>query len=151
MYNKTKQFEMLKSLGKEGLLLNHYELEEKLPEYSYEDWRELLKDPEVSLYITNEFDIIREAELRKIQAKASDDSKSVGLAQIMNSMQSLSEKSKGKKEGPVFIYTYIPPSSEQMKASNVRVVDYLKAKEEQEKPEEVLIQEIQKGDPRWLS
>jgi hypothetical protein len=158
MYNKDEQFTLLKAMGKKGLLLDHYDLEKAQPEHPYtsDDWRKLLQDPEVSLYIAQEFQMIRDTEIRKLQASASDAQKSVGAAQMINAMQSVAEKAEGRKEGPMFIYSFVPPSSEQIKAPNVRVIDYIEAQKLGLQPEEVPVtldnQKIPKpegDDSRW--
>lgn len=156
MFNKNKQFDLLKAMGKKGLLADHYELATKHPEYTSDDWRTLLQDPEISLYISQEFNMIRDAQIRNLQANASDANKSVGAAQMINAMQSVAEKAQGKKEGPIFIYTFVPPSDEQLKAPNVRVINYAEAQAKGLQPKEVPTAIIQKpeelqlkGDPRW--
>lgn len=154
-YNKAKQFQLLKTMGKSGLLADHYELADKHPAYTSDDWRQLLQDPEVSLFISQEFKMIRDAEVRKLQAMASDSNRSVGAAQMINSMVAVAEKAETKKEGPVFIYTFVPPNPEQLKAPNVRIVDYAEAQEKGLQPKEIPITltgkkiENPEGDPRW--
>ena len=146
-YNKEKQFELLKKEGKKGLLADHYELEERFPTYDSDDWRKLLQDPEVSLYIAQEFSMIREAEVRKLQAMASDASRSVGVAQMINAMSSIAEKASNKKEGPTFVYCFVPPSAEQLKAENIRIVDYDLAIKKGLKPKEepILLDDVPLG------
>lgn len=154
-YNKIDQFRIFKQAGLDALLANHYELAEQHPPYTSDDWRIFLQDPEASLYIQQEFTMIRDAEIRKIQAKASDNDRSVGAAQMINALTGVAEKTQGKKEGPIFIYSFIPPSSEQLKAPNVRIIDYIEAQEKGLQPKEIQItlnnEKIEKGelDPRW--
>lgn len=154
-YNKEQQFTILKEMGKIGLLSNHYELAEKQPTYTSDDWKTLLQDPEVSLYINQEFKMIRDAEVRKLQAAASDNDRSVGAAQLINAMTSVAEKAENRKDGPVFIYSFVPPNPEQIKAPNVRIVDYKDAQEKGFQPKEIPITlnnekiKEQEGDSLW--
>jgi hypothetical protein len=46
------------------------------------------------------------------------DSNSVGKAQLLNAISKYDEDN-STKEGPIFIYTYVPLNSEQEKAPNV--------------------------------
>ncbi len=148
-----KQFELYKTLGKEGLLLDHYGLANSFPNFTADQWRVFLQDPEVSLYINQEFDLIRAATVRKLQAGASDNERSVGAAQLINAMSAQAEKAQGKKEGPVFIYSFVPPSPEQMKAPNIYIIDYKEAQEKglqpKEQPVTIEAEIIQEVDPRW--
>ena len=55
--------------------------------------------------------------------KGVSDSRSVGQAQLMTTLQKLDEKSTSK-EGPIFVYCYIPLSSEQAQAENIQILDH---------------------------
>jgi len=155
MYKRDIQFELLKKLGKPGLLADHYDLAALNPQYTSDEWRILLQDPEVSLYIQQEFNMIRDAEVRKLQAMASDSNRSVGAAQMINAMVGVAEKAQGKRDGPMFIYSFVPPSPEQLKAPNVRIIDYAEAQAQGLQPKEQPITlenkviKPTKGDPRW--
>ena len=48
-----------------------------------------------------------------------DNQRSVGQAQLMSALDKIQHES-NHKEGPVFIYTYVPLSSEQAQAENVQ-------------------------------
>lgn len=149
-----KMFEIYKNGGKECLKMDHYDLSETYPDYSPDQWREFLQDPQASLYAEQEFAVVRKAEMRKIMSDISD-SNSVGKAQILNALSAQNEKAEGKKEGPIFIYTFIPPSEEQLKAPNVRIIDYAEAQRKGLQPEahtntEEKEIEKPKGDPRWI-
>jgi hypothetical protein len=64
------------------------------------------------------------AEIYSLRKLASDvsDSRSVGQAQLINAMQKLTEN-KTTKEGPAFIYCYVPLAETQRKAPNVQIVE----------------------------
>ena len=65
--------------------------------------------------------IIRSAAINDMVHKAPD-SNSVGQSQLINALGKLDEKAT-KKEGPVFIYSYVPLNDEQKYAPNVRTVN----------------------------
>ena len=63
-------------------------------------------------------EIIRKAAMNELFANAGD-SNSVGKAQLLNAISKYDEDN-SVKDGPVFIYTYVPLNSEQEKAPNVQ-------------------------------
>lgn len=112
-----------KSLGKPALSMNHYDLATISEAFSNaEDWREFLLDPQTLDYIKKEMDVIRKAELNKLQKDAAS-SRSVGQAQLLNSLAKLEEANEETPDGPVFIYCYVPLNDEQKNAPNVMEVD----------------------------
>lgn len=100
----------------EALTLNHYDLAE-VTGISHEIWKRFLSHPEVSEYVRTESNLIQQSELNKMVQGISK-SHSVGQAQIMNTLSKLNEV-KPTKEGPVFIYTYVPLNENEQKAPNV--------------------------------
>lgn len=117
------QFEECKkqffALGEKALYLNHYQL---ALETRIEDpmvWKEFLVDPRIADYIQSEMNIIRSASINEIIQKAPN-SKSVGQAQLINALVKIDENS-ANKDGPVFIYSYVPLNAEQEFAPNVRL------------------------------
>lgn len=125
---ETKFIEMEKlflELGKRAISMNHYDFAEMTrgKGYTDQDWREFLSDPRVVEYINKEFEAIKSAELRKIVTDINS-SKSVGQAQIINSLAKMLESKDAANEGPAFIYTYVPLSEEQKNADNVEVLDH---------------------------
>lgn len=107
-----------KSLGREGLYASHYDLFEKTKYSTPDIWKEFLLLPEVVEYIRVEMEIIRKAAMNELFANAGD-SNSVGKAQLLNAISKYDEDN-STKEGPIFIYTYVPLNSEQEKAPNVQ-------------------------------
>lgn len=118
---KEQLFEAFKRLGADALALNHYELAEVTQIATPATWKLFLIDPEVSAYIKQESDILLQTELRKLSKNASD-SRSVGQAQLINALGKISEDT-STKEGPIFIYTYIPLTTEQEQADNIKKLD----------------------------
>lgn len=116
---KKELWDYFKHLGKDALIMSHYDLEEAT-EYTAELWKTFLNEPDVVSWIDSELAIIQDAELKKLVNNINT-SNSVGKAQIINSLSKLSEKSTNK-EGPIFVYCYIPPNAEQLQAENVNVL-----------------------------
>ena len=118
--NDTNLFwQHFKSLKREGLHASHYDLFEKTGYSTPDMWKEFLLLPEVVEYIRVEMEIIRKAAMNELFANAGD-SNSVGKAQLLNAISKYDEDN-SVKDGPIFIYTYVPLNSEQEKASNVSI------------------------------
>lgn len=84
-------------------------------------WKEFLLLPEVQDWMQSEMAVIQNAELQNM-AKNASESRSTGQAQLMSALQKLNEKT-ATKEGPAFIYCYVPVNSEQEQADNVVMLD----------------------------
>lgn len=116
-----------KKAGQDALIMNHYELADFMHtnfqyKKSIDDWRQFLREPLVQEYIRSEFAIISESNTRKIIAAVDADDKSVGRAQLINAMLSANEKTSGKREGNIIIYSYILPNEQQSKATNTEII-----------------------------
>jgi hypothetical protein len=109
---------IFKGLGKEALSYSHYDLHTKCPAYSADTWKTFLMLPEVSEWVRTEHSLLQDSELRKLLSNISS-SRSVGQAQLINSLTKIAD-SGGAKDGPAFIYTYVPLDNQQAHASNVR-------------------------------
>lgn len=109
-------------MGAKALTLNHYDLATETGYGTPQSWKTFLTEPEIADWIKSELTLLQDAELRKLLHDISK-SHSVGQAQIINALAKLTDDNKGTKEGPVFIYTYIPLSKEQEKAPNVIKLD----------------------------
>lgn len=107
-----------KSLKQEALYASHYDLFTKTNYKTPDVWKDFLLLPEVVEYIKVEMEIIRKSAMNELFANAGD-SNSVGKAQLLNAISKYDEDN-STKEGPIFIYTYVPLNSEQEKAPNVR-------------------------------
>jgi hypothetical protein len=120
---KPKQKEELwaqyKALGAEALKASHYALAAMTQESDPAIWKEFLMETDVNDYINQETAILQSAEFRNILLNTSREN-SVGRAQLINAMMSVSNK-QNKKEGPIVIYSYIPLNEQQLKASNIEI------------------------------
>lgn len=118
---KTKEelWLLFQSIGRKALTMSHYDLAQELPETTLDDWRKFLQETDVEDFIKIEMKIITDAVQKKLLADITDGSdKSVGRAQLIGTLDKLSGANT-TKEGPVFIYTYVPLDSEQKQAENV--------------------------------
>ena len=104
-------------LGEEGLYLSHYQLAAITNINDILVWKDFLMDPRTVDYVTSEMNIIRTAAINAMVSKAPN-SNSVGQSQLINALQKLDEKAV-KKEGPAFIYCYVPLNKEQKQAPNI--------------------------------
>lgn len=120
-----QQYEKLKrkflELGEDGLFYSHYQLAQVTDIEDVFQWKEFLMDPRTVDYIQSEMTIIRSAAINAMVSKAPD-SKSVGQSQLINALQKLDERD-AHKEGPAFIYCYVPLNDEQKAAPNVKICD----------------------------
>lgn len=114
-------WEIFLSLEEEALHLSHYQLAQMTDITDALQWRAFLIDPRTADYIAQEMSIIRSAAINEMVQKAPN-SRSVGQSQLINALQKLDEQA-AHKEGPVFIYCYVPLNEEQKEAPNVRICD----------------------------
>jgi len=106
------------ALGKEALVMNHYDLNEVEKDIKVGDWKTFLMTQEVKDWIASELKLIHSSELNKLVENVST-SRSVGQAQLLNSLQKFTEEN-DKKEGPAFIYSYVPVNPDEEKAPNLQ-------------------------------
>jgi hypothetical protein len=116
---KTQLWELFKSLGVHGLTMNHYDLAKSTNITDPDKWKQFLLEQDVRNYIQTEVEILRTTEFNKMIKNVGDNQRSVGQAQLMSALDKIKQDS-NHKEGPVFIYTYVPLSSEQAQAENVQ-------------------------------
>lgn len=110
-------WDIYKQLGVVAFTLNHYDLAKHTKITSPETWKQFLLVPEVSDWIRTENQIIQQTEISKLANSAATKG-SVGQAQLLTALTKLSDGG-SVKEGPIFVYTYIPLNQEQENAPNV--------------------------------
>lgn len=105
------------ALGESALTMNHYQLAVETAIDDPITWKMFLLDPRIADYISSEMNIIRSAGINEI-IKQAPNSRSVGQAQLINALVKIDEAT-ANKDGPVFIYTYVPLNPEQKFAPNI--------------------------------
>ena len=146
---KEQLWEQFKALEAKAISMNHYDLARITAIKDVQLWKMFLTDPEVSAYIDQEANILAQAGLRKLTSDVAD-SRSVGQAQLINAMGKVAE-TKATKEGPIFIYTYVPLTDSQQKANNVQLLekDVFEQVIEEEIPNTIVTEEPQ--NPQTMS
>lgn len=127
-YEECKK-EFLK-LEERAIYMNHYQLARETNIENPTQWKAFLTDPRTIEFTQSEMNLIRTAAINDIIQKAPN-SKSVGQAQLINSLLKI-EESTSTKDGPVFIYCYVPLNDEQKHAPNVKEVDSYGREENEE-------------------
>ena len=120
--NKEILWQIFKALGVNGLTMTHYDLAKKTEITDADLWKYFLLEQDVKNYIQTEIEILRTAEFNKMIKNVGENQRSVGQAQLMSALDKMKSES-NHKEGPVFIYTYVPLSSEQAQAENVETAE----------------------------
>jgi hypothetical protein len=106
----------------DSLTMTHYELAKKSG-FSALDWRTFITEPHVSDYINKEFELIKQNKMRQLISQLDSTMRSPGTGQALNALQKLIESGK-TKDGPIFIYTYIPLNINEQKAPNVQIAPF---------------------------
>ena len=117
-YQFERCWKVFIGLKEDGLHYSHYQLAEYTDIKDPLIWREFLLDPRTADYISSEMNLIRSAAINYMVQNAPD-SNSVGQSQLINALQKIDEQST-KKDGPVFIYSYVPLNNDQIGAENIR-------------------------------
>ena len=108
-------------LGEMAFEMSHYRLAMETYISDAQIWKAFLMDPRTVEFVNSEMSIIRNAAINEI-VKQSPNSKSVGQAQLVNSLMKLSEQAT-TKDGPTFIYCYVPLNEEQSHAPNIEITN----------------------------
>lgn len=114
--------ELFNSLDtEESIFMNHYELA-KMTGKKPSDWKQFLMHPAVVTWINQEIQLFKEYQLKQMIKNATDNDKSVGAAQMINSLtKSLSESQ--VKTGPVIIYTHVPLTEDQREGTTIETIE----------------------------
>lgn len=111
--------EVFNDLGEDALYLTHHELA-AATEFNAIAWRQFLSDPRVQDFLQAELNLMQQSSIRKMM-KDIDQSKSTGQAQLLNTLITQNNVNK-KKEGPIFIYSYVPLNEEEQYAPNTQAL-----------------------------
>ena len=101
------------------ITMSHFDLAQHTNITDIEPWIEFLKDPRVADKINEELTIYKEAQQRKLIARATTHDKSVGTAQMINALGKSIEDNTAKT-GTIMIYSYVPLNSREAQAPGVR-------------------------------
>ena len=107
-------------IGLDALYMNHYELADNST-HSPLEWRVFLTDARVIEHLEQEQVLMQKVSIMKM-LKDVDQTKSTATAQLMNTLINNVGQAK-TKEGPIFIYTYIPLNKEERNAPNTFTAD----------------------------
>jgi shikimate kinase len=115
---KDSLWEKFEALGQKALTMSHYDLAEEVEGTTKDEWRDFLNEADVAEYIKNEMRIISDSiQKRMITDIITGGDKSVGRAQIINTLDKINDEV-AKKDGPIFIYSYVPLDAQQEQAEN---------------------------------
>ena len=115
---KELLWEKFEALGQKALTMSHYDLAEEVEGTTKDEWRDFLNEADVAEYIKNEMRIISDSiQKRMITDIITGGDKSVGRAQIINTLDKINDEV-AKKDGPIFIYSYVPLDAQQEQAEN---------------------------------
>lgn len=107
----------------EVLFLSHYDLVKITNVKDVSMWKRFLMDAKVSDWLSNELMMFKELQLRKAIKNATDNTKSVGVAQMISALDRTLKDDSGSKEGNTFVYCYVPLNDKEMQAPNVVSLD----------------------------
>lgn len=107
-------------IGQEALYMDHYELSE-MTGISPLHWREFITDSRVVNFVDGELELIKRSKIIAM-LKDIENNRSTGQAQLLNTLLNQTKNS-SIKEGPIYIYTYIPPNAQERNSGLVEVAD----------------------------
>lgn len=140
-------WEEFHKLEDKALTMNHYQLARNTHIEDPIIWKAFLTDPRVRDHIQSEMDIIINSAISEI-VKNAPNSNSVGQAQLVNSLLKVNETTQ-VKDGPTFIYCYVPLNDEQKFAPNVEEIEL--EKEEDNEEWELTNRKLDKANTSHLS
>lgn len=103
-------------IGYDAFYKDHYALS-AYSDYSPIEWKKFLQDPRIAAFVAEETEILMKNKALTM-LKTVDTNRNAGQAQLLSTLLNQTKKEQ-TKEGPVFIYTYIPLNDNEKKARNV--------------------------------
>ena len=107
----------------ERLSMTHYDLAKTSGVADSQAWKRFLMETKVANWIDQEITIIKGVTLRKMIKNADSNDRSYGAAQMLNALNK-SFDTDTVKDGPVFVYTYIPLNEREQGAPNTTQEDH---------------------------
>ena len=110
--------EMFNQLDPEDrIVMSHYELARATEQKDSAVWKQFITEPRVAQWIDSEMTIFKESQMKKVIGSASEYGRSVGAAQMITALNKTMDNTK-RKDGPVFIYSYVPLSNREQGVAN---------------------------------
>ena len=106
----------------ERLYMTHYDLSRSSGIEDSQLWKRFLMETRVSNWIDQEITLIKSTTLRKMIKNADSNERSYGAAQMLNALNK-SFDTDTTKEGPMFVYTYVPLNEREQGAPNTQRAD----------------------------
>lgn len=103
-----------------ALFLNHYELAIETG-ISGDVWKRFMLDHRVAEWVRSELELFKVAQRNKLIQQVTSNSRSVGTAQMLTAVNKTIDETQ-TKEGPVFVYCYIPLNPDEYQAPNINVI-----------------------------
>jgi hypothetical protein len=107
--------ELFNTVGRQALLMSHYDLADATDESPIE-WKRFLTDARVNAFIAEEMELLKKSKVAKM-LNTVDTNKNTGQAQLLNTLLNQT-KSEDRKDGPVFIYTQVPLNEQEKGAEH---------------------------------
>ena len=85
-------------------------------------WKDFLLHPAVATWIKQEIELFKQHQLKQMIRTATDNDRSVGAAQMINSLTKTLDQGT-MKDGPVIIYTHVPMTEAQKKGTTVQTIE----------------------------
>lgn len=108
------------------LYMSHYDLAkldpDNNPSNNPNDWKLFCAEEDISQFIESEIEVLKQVELKKILQNISKTGSNVGTGQTLNALMKSMEGSR-VKDGPIYIYSYVPPTPEEANNKNVRILE----------------------------
>lgn len=103
----------------DAIYKDHYELS-RMTDFSALSWKMFFTHPKIADWVTSEMTLIQQSKLRLLIKDIDANTKSTGLPQLINVLSGQLEDKDKKKDGPIFIYTYVPLNEQESEAPNVQ-------------------------------
>lgn len=107
-------------LGFDALFMTHYQLAAG-NRFTPMQWKMFITDPRINAFINEELELLKQQKVAAM-LRESDSNRNVGQAQLLNTLLNQTKRS-DKKEGPVFVYCWVPLNENEQHATNVEVQD----------------------------
>lgn len=105
----------------EAIFMNHYELSRQTG-IPADRWKSFLMHPRVSTWMEQEIQLYKEFQLKQMIRDATANDRSVGAAQMINSLTKALQEGT-QKEGPIIVYTYVPMTEAQRQGTSIETIE----------------------------